>query len=208
MNDSPDKHEDNITNTTVGEGHKEEGADVAAAVPASIETGEQKETTVEPGPNKEEEATANASVPEKAGTEPPTKIEGEAGSGDVQTIIDQAENTGDAGGDKTEQDGPAGEVKAEEGNGSAGQPADASANVSAEPSPAVSHMALHPDSSSRTSTPPLAANAPAKKFSAINVNKKFLSKTGTSPSPSAVGPAAKLNPLAGMMIHILIGSVD
>jgi len=74
-----------------------------------------------------------------------------------------------------------------------------STNVSADPSPAVSLAALRPLSpSSRTSTPPLTATttAPAaKKFSSINVNKKFLSKTG-SPSPAGAAAATKLNPLA------------
>jgi hypothetical protein len=74
-----------------------------------------------------------------------------------------------------------------------------STNVSADPSPAISLAALRPLSpSSRTSTPPLTATttAPAaKKFSAMNVNKKFLSKTG-SPSPAGASAATKLNPLA------------
>jgi len=74
-----------------------------------------------------------------------------------------------------------------------------STNVSADPSPAVSLAALRPLSpSSRTSTPPLTATttAPAaKKFSAMNVNKKFLSKTG-SPNPVGASAATKLNPLA------------
>lgn len=74
-----------------------------------------------------------------------------------------------------------------------------STNVSADPSPAISLAALRPLSpSSRTSTPPLSATttAPAaKKFSAMNVNKKFLSKTG-SPSPAGASAATKLNPLA------------
>jgi hypothetical protein len=74
-----------------------------------------------------------------------------------------------------------------------------STNVSADPSPAISLAALRPLSpSSRTSTPPLTATttAPAaKKFSAMNVNKKFLSKTG-SPSPAGTSAATKLNPLA------------
>jgi hypothetical protein len=73
-----------------------------------------------------------------------------------------------------------------------------STNVSADPSPAISLAALRPLSpSSRTSTPPLTATttAPAaKKFSAMNVNKKFLSKTG-SPSPAGASAATKLNPL-------------
>lgn len=73
-------------------------------------------------------------------------------------------------------------------------------NISADPSPAVSLTALRPLSpASRTSTPPLTATstAPAaKKFSSINVNKKFLSKTG-SPSPSGPAGPTKLNPSAG-----------
>jgi hypothetical protein len=48
-----------------------------------------------------------------------------------------------------------------------------------------------PDASSRTSTPPIAA-AP-KKFSAVNVTKKFLSKTG---SPASQPGQAKLAPAA------------
>lgn len=52
--------------------------------------------------------------------------------------------------------------------------------------------------SSRTSTPPLtnSAHTAAKKFSSINVNKKFLSKTG-SPSPANAPGSAKLNILSG-----------
>jgi hypothetical protein len=77
-------------------------------------------------------------------------------------------------------------------------------NVSADPSPAVSLTALRPLSpSSRTSTPPLTATstAPAaKKFSSINVNKKFLSKTG-SPSPSGPAGPTKLNPSAGKSLR-------
>ena len=79
-----------------------------------------------------------------------------------------------------------------------------STTVSADPSPAVSLAALRPLSpSSRTSTPPLTATttAPAaKKFSAMNVNKKFLSKTG-SPSPVGATSATKLNPSASMWSH-------
>lgn len=72
------------------------------------------------------------------------------------------------------------------------------------PSPSLTHNSLRPLSpSSRTSTPPLTGTlAPAaKKFSASNVNKKFLSKTGTTPSPSNASPATKLNSLSSESAH-------
>ena len=50
---------------------------------------------------------------------------------------------------------------------------------------------------SRTSTPPLSSSAPAaKKFSSVNINKKFLSKT-VSPAPGPGSAGAKLSSLGG-----------
>lgn len=50
---------------------------------------------------------------------------------------------------------------------------------------------------SRTSTPPLSSSAPAaKKFSSVNINKKFLSKT-VSPAPGPGVAGAKISSLGG-----------
>jgi hypothetical protein len=56
-----------------------------------------------------------------------------------------------------------------------------------ESSAAIPTLIRPPSPSSRTSTPPLASGSAPKKFSSININKKFLSKTS---SPAAGSPAA------------------
>jgi hypothetical protein len=206
MNDSPDKHDQQHTEPTIGESAKDVAGQAAPAGAA------------EAGETEIAEQAGSAPAPEDSkpdGTETSDKVDaGESSIKDTDNQVNKAstsaENTQpiDAENTSAEQDASTEVVKVEEGNGSTNQPiqdADAApTNVSAEPSPAVSHTALRPLSpSSRTSTPPLAAgsSAPAKKFSAMNVNKKFLSKTGTSPSPSGVGPSAKLNPLSSKSIQ-------
>ena len=75
-------------------------------------------------------------------------------------------------------------------------------------SPAPSNPLLRPPTpSSRTSTPPLSAssNLAPRKFSSINVNKKFLSKTA-SPAAVASPTSAKLGSLSGE--YALDGSGD
>ena len=53
----------------------------------------------------------------------------------------------------------------------------------------ASSLARPPTPSSRTSTPPLNSSSGAKKFSSVNVNKKFLSKTVTPAAGSPAGGA-------------------
>lgn len=76
---------------------------------------------------------------------------------------------------------------------------DESAENIATQSPAPSRALLRPPTpSSRTSTPPLTGGfaVPVKKFSSINVNKKFLNKT-ISPAPGAPPTVGKLGSLNG-----------
>lgn len=52
---------------------------------------------------------------------------------------------------------------------------------------AIPTLIRPPSPSSRTSTPPLASGSAPKKFSSININKKFLNKTSSPASGSPVG---------------------
>jgi len=149
---------------------------------ADVDVPTRSETTETESGHKEEvvmEKLAETTV-EKGQDERPETVEGKVEGGDTNATSEK-------------------EVKQAESEQAPKSNEPVSTNVSADPSPAISLAALRPLSpSSRTSTPPLTATttAPAaKKFSAMNVNKKFLSKTG-SPSPAGASAATKLNPLA------------
>lgn len=210
MSDSPQQHAQEILNeptTGVDSGRSEPSA------PKSGVEGQVQERRLEEA-HKEH---PNVSEEEKAGTStiPPTD-KAEDNTVDVKEkpkVIDTIETENDGG-----QEGPRESADHAETDNIAEKDARAetvqastsnepvASNISADPSPAVSLTALRPLSpSSRTSTPPLTATstAPAaKKFSSINVNKKFLSKTG-SPSPSGPAGPTKLNPSAGKSLEQL-----
>ena len=204
MSDSPQQHAQEILNeptTEVASGRSEPSA------PNSGVEGKVQERSIEEA-HKED---PNVSEGEKAGTStvPPTdKVADD--TVDVKEkpeVIDtvKTEHDGDQEGPKESADhADTDNIAEKDVQAETVQPSTSNepvaSNISADPSPAVSLTALRPLSpASRTSTPPLTATstAPAaKKFSSINVNKKFLSKTG-SPSPSGPAGPTKLNPSAG-----------
>jgi hypothetical protein len=195
MSDSPKQHEQEISpEPTLGESgqaNRTEGK--------SREVEEGKEEVKQS--SRQEDLSASKSEEEKAEVHASTSKEStliEKPKGE-ETTSDEVKGHGNVPEDAA--DTTANAVDKESGDADAPEQSTGSeavpSNVSADPSPAVSLTALRPLSpSSRTSTPPLtASSAPAKKFSAMNVNKKFLSKT-SSPGPSAATGAAKVNPLA------------
>ena len=225
MSDLPERHDqDNSANTKLEESG---GKGQAEAVPAEeVQAGREKQEVQVSEPV----VGQDTSVPEEkkadvdAATESQTTVIG-AGQKEDSLPETQAESTAEKANDertedvegKVEEKVESGdaiaaserEVKISESEQAPKSNEPVSTSVSADPSPAVSLAALRPLSpSSRTSTPPLTSTttAPAaKKFSAMNVNKKFLSKTG-SPSPAGASAATKLNPLASKSLCQHAGS--
>lgn len=221
MSDLPERHDqDNSANTKLEESG---GKGQAEAVPAE---------EVQAGREKQEEQVSEPVVGQDTSVPEEKKADSDAATASQTTVIgaspkednlpeSQAETTTEKAHDERTEDA---EEKVESGDAIAASEREVkqseseqaprsnepvSTNVSADPSPAISLAALRPLSpSSRTSTPPLTSTttAPAaKKFSAMNVNKKFLSKTG-SPSPAGASAATKLNPLASKSICQHAGS--
>jgi len=84
--------------------------------------------------------------------------------------------------------------------------AESGADVTDTQSPAPRNANIRPPTpSSRTSTPPL--TAPSRKFSSINVNKKFLTKTA-SPAAGASATVTKLGSLSGECIIMQLNVFD
>jgi hypothetical protein len=211
MSDLPEQHDqEKSADIKLEESGGKEQAETKPA--EEVQGGEEKqevkvkESVVEQDPSVTEEKKADedvASKPETTETEASQKEEEVKGK-QTESIVEKAQDERSEtveekveGGDTNASNEK--DVKQPESEQAQRSNEPVSTNVSADPSPAISLAALRPLSpSSRTSTPPLTATttAPAaKKFSAMNVNKKFLSKTG-SPSPAGASAATKLNPLA------------
>jgi hypothetical protein len=215
MSDSPQQHDQETLNEPIAAA---ESGRTDQTEPELGEEGEVQEKRIEESreeqPNVSEERKADsastqsinetnddaAEVNEESGVKDIGKAEQDEQQGPVKENVDKSETDNIAENDvqATEPDQPS----------TSREPV--ASNVSADPSPAVSLTALRPLSpSSRTSTPPLTATstAPAaKKFSSINVNKKFLSKTG-SPSPSGPAGPTKLNPSVGKCSQHYVSSL-
>ena len=211
MSDLPEQHDqDKSADIKLEESGGKEKAETKPAKEAEVREEENevqvKEPVVEQDPSVTEEKKADEDVatkPETTETEASQKEE-EVKEKLAETTVEKAQDErSETVEEKVEGGNPVDssekEVKQPESEQAPKSNEPVSTNVSADPSPAISLAALRPLSpSSRTSTPPLTATttAPAaKKFSAMNVNKKFLSKTG-SPSPAGASAAPKLNPLA------------
>jgi hypothetical protein len=212
MSDLPEQHDqEKSADIKSDESEGEERAGTKPAEGAEVREEKQdvqvKEPVVEQDPSVTEEKKADEDVatrPEIEETEASQKEEEEVKEKQAEATVEKAQDEraetveGKVEGGDTNASSEK-EVKQPESEQAQKSNEPVSTNVSADPSPAISLAALRPLSpSSRTSTPPLTATttAPAaKKFSAMNVNKKFLSKTG-SPSPAGASAATKLNPLA------------
>lgn len=197
MSDAPEQNEQQQLNqpalTTEVQEEREEQKEATGTVDTESET---KDTTIGKG-----EAKAD-------GTNAPIDTAASETRRNSEDEVDHALGTGgaatpkEADGDIADQGtAPVSTQTTEAVTESAGPMAASSVVEAADaaPSPSVTHTSLRPASpSSRTSTPPLTGTAApvAKKFSAINVNKKFLSKTGSTPSPSNASTNVKLNPMS------------
>lgn len=210
MSDTPLQHEQETLNgPTVTEGGEKEVAEATTAAieaPASAAVGKTVHQTNRA--EREQENEVGEVVERKEG-EPVASAEEAQGQANTDSSRDAADTNqipqdasrADEHGD---EQGPQGsEPTVVTTNEDSQGPADASI---AAPSPSLTNTSLRPPSpSSRTSTPPLAGTiAPtAKKFSAMNVNKKFLSKTGSTPSPSNASSATKLGLLSSRLpLHV------
>jgi hypothetical protein len=212
MSDLPEQHDqEKSADIKLEESEGKERAETKPAEETEV-VGEEKEVQVkqpvvdqDPSVTEEKKADVDSPTkPEATETVASQKEEEEVKEKQAEATVEKAQDERSESVEEKVEGGNAvdtseKEVKQSESEQAPKSNEPVSTNVSADPSPAISLAALRPLSpSSRTSTPPLTATttAPAaKKFSAMNVNKKFLSKTG-SPSPAGASAAAKLNPLA------------
>ena len=180
---------------------KEKEREEKAAVKATIEDevkNTQGTSEIEEGINVDNDASKLGGQTETTTTEPTRDDEAEL-KHDTNERTEDIKQDGDK--ENTEPASATTQSESVDGQTEAQSSSDP---LAAPPSPSHTHNSLRPISpSSRTSTPPLAGTlAPvAKKFSAINVNKKFLSKTGTSPSPSSTSPSTKLGSLSSQLFY-------